>query len=109
MGRNRGGARFTLTCPEELCRRAASLFVHTEARFLVLANDRFKVDISRDAAVLIGTVEGRGNGNINLPNLSLTVELAHGLLLLTSAASPRRSTETSVQARMGYETLRCYT
>ena len=76
---------------------------------MVLAGDVVKVDVGRDAAVLIGTVEGRGNGNINLPNLSLTVELAHGVLLLTSAASPRRSMETSGQARMGYETLRYYT
>ena len=83
--------------------------MHAEAKFLVLASDVVKVDVRRNAAILIGTVKPPHHGNINLPNLSFTVEPAHGLLLLTSAASPRRSTETSVQARMGYETLRCYT
>ena len=79
--------------------------MHAEARFLVLASDVVKVDVGRDAAVLIGTVEGRGNGNINLPNLSLTVEPAHGLNLLTCTLSPRRSMQTSGQAGFGSDTL----
>jgi len=72
----------------------------------VLAGDVVKVDVGHDAAILIGTAEGRGNGKINLPNLSLTVEPAYGLNLLTCAPSPHRSMQTSGQEGFGSETLR---
>ena len=72
----------------------------------MLAGDVVNVDVGRDVAILIDTVKPRPHGNIKLRNLSFTVELAHGLILLTCAAAPRKSKKTSVQARMGYETLR---
>ena len=72
----------------------------------MLADNVVNLDVGRDAAILIDTVKPRPHGNIKLQNLSFTVELAHGLILLTCAVSPRRSKKTSVQARMGYETLR---
>ena len=56
----------------------------------MLAGDVVKVDVGRDTAVLIDTVKPPPYGNIKLPNLSFTVELAHGLILLTCAASPGR-------------------
>jgi hypothetical protein len=109
VGRNRGGAAVYFNLPGGLQRRASALLVHAEGRFLVLASDVVKVNVGRDAAVVIGTVKPPPHGNIKLPNLSFTVELAHGLLLLTCAASPRRSTETSGQGSSGYETLKYYT
>ena len=72
----------------------------------MLAGNVFKVDVGCDAAVLIGTIKPAPHGNIMHPNLFFTVELVHRLILLTCAASPRRSTETSGQASSGYETLK---
>ena len=68
--------------------------------------DGMTVDMSCDAAVLIGTVEAPGGGKIKLPNYSHHVERAHGLNLLTCAPSPQRSMQTSGQACFGSETLR---
>ena len=42
--------------------------MHTEARLLVVDGDGMTVDVSCDAAVLIGTVEAPGGGKIKLPN-----------------------------------------
>ena len=72
----------------------------------MLAGDVVNVDVGRDAAILIDTVKPRPHGNIKLRSLSFIVELVHGLILLTCAASPRRSKKTYAQARMRYETLR---
>ena len=52
--------------------------------------DGMTVDVSCDAAVLIGTVEAPGGGKIKLPNYSHHVERAHGLNLLTCARRRHR-------------------
>ena len=93
LGGSEAYCRSTVFLPEapETCQQGLSaLLLHAEARLLVLAGDVVKVDVGRDTAVLIDTVKPPPYGNIKLPNLSFTVELAHGLILLTCAASPRR-------------------
>ena len=94
-----------ICCPEPSSAKAGAPLLHAEARLLVVDGDGTIMDMSCGAAILIGTVEGPGNGKINLPNLSLTVEPAHGLNLLTCTPSPRRSMQTSAQAVFGSETL----
>ena len=80
--------------------------MHTEERLLLVDGNGMSVNVSCDAIILVHTVEALGNGEINLPNLSLSVERAHGLNLLTCAPSPHRSMQTSGQTRSGFETLR---